>query len=123
MAQWVRLCALNEAPAAGKVIETEADGVEICLANVNGSLSAIDNICPHRQGPLGQGWLEGEAVVCPWHSWTFSLKTGESEYPVHERVDVFPLRVEGDDVLVDIEGREQGGLENAAVPATEYKKF
>jgi nitrite reductase (NADH) small subunit len=42
-------------------------------------------------------------VVCPWHSWTFDVKTGLAEYPVHERVDVFPLRVEGEDVLVDIE--------------------
>ena len=103
MAKWVRLCGLSEAPAAGQVAEAEVDGVAICLANVNGELSAVDNICPHRQGPLGQGWLEGEAVVCPWHSWTFNLKTGLSEYPVHARVDVFPLQVEGEDVLVDLE--------------------
>lgn len=103
MGQWVRLCGLSEAPAVGKVTEAEVEGVEICLANVNGELSALDNICPHRQGPLGQGWLEGEAVVCPWHSWTFSMKTGLSEYPVHEKVDVFPVRVEGEDVLVQLE--------------------
>jgi nitrite reductase (NADH) small subunit len=108
VAQWVRLCGLSEAPAAGKVVETEAEGVEICLANINGELSALDNICPHRQGPLGQGWMEGESVVCPWHSWTFSLKTGESEYPAHERVDVFPVRVEGEDVLIDVEARTLG---------------
>lgn len=111
MAQWVRLCGIHEAPAVGKVIEVEADGVGICLANVNGMLSALDNICPHRQGPLGQGWLEGEAVVCPWHSWTFSLKTGKAEYPVHERVDAFPVRVEGEDVLIDIALRARGELE------------
>ncbi len=105
MAQWVRLCGLGEAPAAGMVIEAQVEGVEICLANVNGQLSALDNICPHRQGPLGQGWIEGEAVVCPWHSWTFSLKSGESEYPVHERVDVFAVKVEGEDVLVDLDVR------------------
>jgi len=119
VAQWVRLCALSEAPAVGEVMEAEAGGIEICVANVSGNLSAIDNICPHRQGPLGQGWLEGEAVVCPWHSWTFNLKTGDSEYPVHECVDVFPLRVEGDDVLIDIEGREQDIVENTDVSATE----
>jgi nitrite reductase (NADH) small subunit len=108
VARWVRLCGLSEAPAAGKVVEAEAEGVEICLANSNGELSALDNICPHRQGPLGQGWLEGESVVCPWHSWTFSLKTGEAEYPAHERVDVFPVRVEGEDVLIDLEARMPG---------------
>lgn len=78
------------------------DGVAICLANVGGELSALDNICPHRQGPLGQGWLEGHYVVCPWHSWMFHVKTGTAEYPEGERVDVIPLRIEGDDVLVEI---------------------
>ena len=55
----------------------------------------------HNLGKF-RGWLEGEAVVCPWHSWTFSTRTGVAEYPVHERVAVFPLRVEGEEVLVDI---------------------
>jgi len=100
VAKWVRLCGLAEAPAVGQVAEAEVDGVGVCLANVNGELSALDNVW---QGPLGQGWLEGEAVVCPWHSWTFNVRTGLAEYPAHERVDVFPLRVEGEDVLVDIE--------------------
>lgn len=108
MAEWVRLCGVGEAPAVGQVMEAEANGVAICLANVGGELSALDNICPHRQGPLGQGWLEGEAVVCPWHSWTFSMKTGEAEYPVHERVKVFRLKTEGEDVLVELENGAGG---------------
>jgi nitrite reductase (NADH) small subunit len=83
-------------------MEADAHGVAICLARVGGELSALDNWCPHRRGPLGQGWLEGKAVVCPWHSWTFDLTTGEAEYPVSERVAVFPVRVEGEDVLVDL---------------------
>jgi nitrite reductase (NADH) small subunit len=103
VAKWVRLCGLAEAPAVGQVSEAEVDGVAVCLANVNGVLSALDNGCPHRQGPLGQGWLEGEAVVCPWHSWAFNAKTGLAEYPANERVYVIPLRVEGEDVLVDVE--------------------
>jgi nitrite reductase (NADH) small subunit len=102
MGRWVLLCAVAEAPKPGGVIEAEAEGRAVCLANVEGQLSAIDNLCPHREGPLGQGWLEGGAVVCPWHSWTFDVTTGESQYPVHERVDVFPLKVEGDDVLVEM---------------------
>jgi nitrite reductase (NADH) small subunit len=103
VAQWVRLCGVADAPKAGNVMEVEVDGIGVCLANVNGELSALDNICPHRQGPLGQGWIEGDAVVCPWHSWAFHVKTGQAVYPEKERVDVLPLRIEGEDVLVDIE--------------------
>ena len=104
MAKWVRICGVAEAPAAGKVMEAEVNGIQICLANLNGELAALDNLCPHRQGPLGQGWIEGEAVICPWHSWAFNVKTGLADYPVHERVKVFSLKTEGEDVLVEIDG-------------------
>ena len=110
MAKWVRLCGLAEAPSVGQVAEAEVEGVSVCLANVNGELSALDNVCPHRQGPLGQGWLEGEVVICPWHSWAFHAKTGLAEYPAEERVDAFPLRLEGEDVLVDIERSARWGI-------------
>jgi nitrite reductase (NADH) small subunit len=92
-----------EAPRPGEVGEAEVDGVAICLANVDGELLALDNACPHRHGPLGQGWLEGDCVVCPWHSWMFHLKTGDSEYPEGQHVSVIPLRVEGDHVLVELQ--------------------
>ena len=102
MAQWVRLCGLAEVPASGKVMEAAVEGVDVCLANVNGELCAMDNWCPHRRGPLGQGWVEGEAVICPWHAWAFNVKTGKAEYPEHEKVEVFRVKVEGEDVMVDL---------------------
>ena len=101
MPQWVRLCAASEVPEAGKVGQYQAQGVDVCLANVNGELAAMDNWCPHRRGPLGEGWIEGNAVVCPWHAWSFDLKTGDCpEERAH--VDVFPVKQEGEDVLVDL---------------------
>lgn len=102
MSEWVRLCALSEAPKPGEVTEAEANGLMVCLANVSGRLCALENECPHRRGPLGQGWLEGEAVVCPWHSWAFGTTTGEALPPERAKVDVLPLKIEGDDVLIDV---------------------
>jgi nitrite reductase (NADH) small subunit len=102
MGEWVRLCAAAEAPGVGQVIEAEARGRAICLANLNGSLAAVDNVCPHREGPLGQGWIEGESVICPWHSWAFDLHTGASTYPEGEQVAVFPVRIEQDEVQVEL---------------------
>jgi nitrite reductase (NADH) small subunit len=99
---WVRLCSADEAPKPGEVMEAEVNGVGVCLANVDGRLAALDNWCPHRRGPLGQGWLEGEAVVCPWHSWAFSTTTGVAEPPERARVDVFSVKIEGEAVLVNI---------------------
>ena len=102
MAQWVKVCAVAEAPQPGQVVEAVAGEFTLCLANVGGELSALDNWCPHRRGPLGQGWIEGNAVICPWHSWAFNVRNGQADYPENEKVDVFPLRIEGDSVLVDI---------------------
>jgi nitrite reductase (NADH) small subunit len=102
MPQWVKLCTLTEAPAPNRVREAEAEGIAICLANLHGELSALDNWCPHRRGPLGQGWIENDAVICPWHSWAFNPKTGKADYPDNEKVATFPLCIEGDDVLIDI---------------------
>lgn len=102
MSQWVRLCGVNEIPETGSVMEAEAEGVAICLANVDGRLAALDNWCPHRRGPLGAGWIEGEAVVCPWHSWAFNTVTGVAEPPERARVDVMPVRIEKDDLLVNL---------------------
>lgn len=102
MAEWVRLCGVAEAPAEGQVAEAEANGIQVCLARSGGQLKALDNLCPHRQGPLGQGWIEGGAVVCPWHSWAFDLNTGAAEYPEGQQVRVFGVKVEGDAVLVNL---------------------
>jgi nitrite reductase (NADH) small subunit len=107
VARWVRMCGVDEAPKSGGVMEAETEGIAVCLANVNGELSALDNWCPHRRGPLGAGWIDGESVVCPWHSWTFNLKTGIAEYPVHDRVTVFPVRVESGDILIQIEAQTE----------------
>jgi nitrite reductase (NADH) small subunit len=93
---------MSEAPKPGELIEAEANGQPVCLANVNGRLCALNNICPHRGGPLGQGWLEGEAVVCPWHSWAFDTRTGEALPPDQGKTDVLELKVEGEDLLVHI---------------------
>ncbi len=107
MGEWVRLCGIGEAPGTNEVMETEAlqgDGraVPICFANVEGRLSALGNVCPHRQGPLGQGWVEGGAVLCPWHAWAFDVTTGMVAEPENGQVDVYAVKVEGEDVLVEL---------------------
>ncbi len=102
MSEWVRLCAADEAPAEGAVVEREAAGVAVCLVKVEGALHALDNWCPHRRGPLGQGWLEGRSVVCPWHCWEFDVGSGEALPPENDKVAVFPVKVEDGAVLVNL---------------------
>ncbi len=90
------------APGTGKVVQ--ADGRNIALFNVDGTFYAIDNTCTHRGGPLGQGSLSGDTVECPWHGAHFNVKTGAvTRPPAGAGVRSFPVKVEGNDVLVEVD--------------------
>ena len=77
---------------------------ELALFNVAGTLHCIDNVCPHRGGPLGEGVLDGSVVTCPWHGWRFDVCTGVSPVIPTAKVDKFEVVVEGNDVKVKLNG-------------------
>jgi nitrite reductase (NADH) small subunit len=89
-------------PPAGEAREFEVGDRMICVANVNGEFAALDNVCPHRGGPLGQGMIEGDKLVCPWHGWQFDPKTGAVAHAPDQKITTYPLTVEGDDVFVEL---------------------
>ena len=90
------------APGAGKVVQ--AEGRSIALFNVMGTFHAIDNDCTHQGGPLGEGELAGEVVTCPWHGAKFNVTTGAVlAPPARKGVQSFPVKVQGNDVLVEVE--------------------
>ncbi len=98
MAEFVRVATTGEiAPGTGRCVEVS--GREIALFNAGGTFFALDNTCPHRGGPLGEGELEGTVVTCPWHAWQFDLRSGES-LTDDLKVARFDVKVEGDAVLV-----------------------
>ncbi|MFN7963037.1 MAG: NAD(P)H-dependent oxidoreductase [Thermoanaerobaculia bacterium] len=77
--------------------------VRLALCYRNGELTALSGSCNHAGGPLGDGRLEGDYVVCPWHYWKFHRATGMGEPGFEEdRVPTYPLKVEGGRVLVDL---------------------
>ncbi|MEE8177050.1 MAG: non-heme iron oxygenase ferredoxin subunit [Acidobacteriota bacterium] len=84
----------------GKVKEITVNEKVIALCNVNGTFYALDNVCLHRGGPLGQGYVEGEKLECPWHGWQFVIKTGVSPVNPNAKVPTFEVKVEGRDVMV-----------------------
>jgi 3-phenylpropionate/trans-cinnamate dioxygenase ferredoxin subunit len=78
------------------------DSVEILLCNVDGKIYAIEDVCTHDGGPLDQGELAGECVVCPRHGATFDVRTGDAlTLPAVLPLMTFEVSVEGDDVFVD----------------------
>ena len=86
----------------GTIREFQVEGKAIALANVGGEFYAINNTCLHRGGPLGQGIIDSGKVVCPWHGWQYDPQTGATAHDPTVKTKVYPLRIEGDDVLVDL---------------------
>jgi 3-phenylpropionate/trans-cinnamate dioxygenase ferredoxin subunit len=100
MADFVEVARMREIPP-GRMKRVEAHGGRITVANVNGTFFAFDDTCTHDAGPLCEGDLDGESVVCPWHFSRFSVRTGEViDSPAHEPLRTYPVRVEGDAVLL-----------------------
>lgn len=91
--------------AAGTVAVFEVDGVSVCVANLDGeNFYAIDNICTHDGGPLGEGKLAGETVECPRHGARFDVKTGAVRaLPAVRPVRTYPVTVEGEEVYVEVD--------------------
>ncbi len=78
----------------------------IALFNVNGSIYAIDNICPHAGGPLARGALggsDGAIVTCPLHGWRFDVRTGRSPHLRGEQLRTFPVRMMDGSIAVGVE--------------------
>jgi len=89
-------------PGTGKVVQ--AEGHEIALFNVDGEFFAIDNICSHSGGPLCEGDLSADIVECPWHGAQFNVKTGAAICPpAPADVRSFRVKVEGNDVLIEVD--------------------
>ena len=75
----------------------------IALTYKNGSFAAISGACNHVGGPLGEGTLDGEYVVCPWHYWKFHRQTGQGGPGYEEdQVPAYPTKVENGRLYVDL---------------------
>ncbi len=73
---------------------------EVALFDVDGELRAYENACPHQGGPIGEGFVEGTTVTCPWHAWCFDLRTGSMTLGDFVKLRRFGVEVDGDTVYV-----------------------
>jgi nitrite reductase (NADH) small subunit len=84
----------------GSVREVEVGDELFAVCNVRGAIYAFSGVCPHAGGPLGQGQIEGQHVVCPYHMWEFDVATGEYDRNPACRVATFPVKVEDDRIFL-----------------------
>ena len=99
--RFVRVARADDVPpGTGAVVH--ADGRALALFNVDGAFYALDNVCLHRGGPVGEGDLDGRVVTCPWHGFQYDVTTGRNVFDPEVGLETFSVRVEDGDVLVAI---------------------
>ncbi len=86
-------------------LKVEIGETQIALVKADGDVYAVSNVCTHEYAEMHEGFVEGTEIECPLHGSMFDVKTGEvKSLPATENLPTFPCKVEGDDVLVDVEG-------------------
>ncbi len=97
------LCKASEI-SPGSCKSFKIDGRGIALYNVDGVFYATQDFCRHKGGSLGKGTLEGPVIECPLHGWKYNVMSGEClTLPQCKKLQRFPARVEGDEIVVDVE--------------------
>lgn len=100
---FVRVCATADVPP-GSMLRVESGAEPVVVCNVDGAFHALDDTCTHAEWSLADGDLEGEALVCPLHNARFCARTGRVlAPPAPDPLKVYPVRVDGGDVLVDLD--------------------
>jgi nitrite reductase/ring-hydroxylating ferredoxin subunit len=93
--------------AVGAVIKVEANGKALALYNVDGTYYATDQICTHAYASLAEGFVIDDTIECPLHGATFSIRTGEAlSPPATDPLATYPVRVEGESILVGLPEQE-----------------
>lgn len=101
MAAGIKVASRSEiSPGTGKVVEVS--GKTLAIFNCDGTFYALQNTCPHRGGPLGEGSLSGTTVTCPWHAWEFNVTSGVSTVNPDATVPSYPVTVDGEDLFVSV---------------------
>jgi nitrite reductase (NADH) small subunit len=93
MSEFVKVLPASEL-ASGQCREVLAGDTPVALCNLDGRFHALGNRCPHRGGPLGQGALAGNLLLCPWHAWAYDVATGVSDVNSEISVAVYETKVE-----------------------------
>ena len=100
MSEYTKVASLSEL-SSGEMKMVTVDEEDILLANVDGTIHAVSDLCSHADASLSDGYIEEGEVECPLHGSRFNLTTGEAlNLPADEPLKVYEIKVEGDDIFV-----------------------
>ena len=99
---WIDIGPVEQLPTLGARTLPVQGGDEIAIFRTStGSIHAIINKCPHKDGPLSQGIVHDNSVTCPLHNWRISLITGEAQGEDEGCVPIIPVKVDAGRIYID----------------------
>ena len=100
--EFVPVASLNDLPP-GERLFVEIDQNSIVVFNIAGQYYAIDDVCSHDGGPVGDGELDGMEIICPRHGARFDIRTGRVlSLPAVEDISAYPVRVVQDEIQIGL---------------------
>ena len=101
---WVEVGKAEDVPVGEVRVFDTPDGGSVAICNADGKFYAVEDVCTHDGGPLGEGFLEGCAIECPRHGAQFDIRTGEVlRAPAYLPIKTYPVRVEDESLFVEVE--------------------
>ncbi|AER56516.1 non-heme iron oxygenase ferredoxin subunit [Pseudoxanthomonas spadix] len=102
--KFTKVCERSDVPE-GEALKVESGDTPVAIFNVDGELFATQDHCTHGDWSLSEGgYLDGDVVECSLHMGKFCVRTGKVKSPPPcEALKIFPIRIEGNDVLIDFE--------------------
>ena len=101
MQDFVDVASIDELPL-GRTKTLKVGERAIALYHTKSGFFASDNECPHRGGPLGQGDVIGEEIICPWHLWGFDVRTGVCTGNFEVSIVTHEVKIDRDRILVKL---------------------
>ena len=103
MPDYTRIASAKDIPV-GQVRVFIVNDQRVAVANVGGQFYALDDVCTHDGGPLGEGNLDGHAIICPRHGARFDVRSGAAlAFPAITPVNAYPTKAQDGEVWAAIE--------------------
>lgn len=99
---WVAIGTLSDIPSQGARCVTHGETTIAVFRTADDRVFALEDKCPHRNGPLSQGIVHDGCVTCPLHNWVISLETGQAQGADEGETRAFPVKLDGETVLLSV---------------------
>lgn len=106
MSDWIEVGSLSDIPKLGARVVKTAEGDIAVFRTADDEVFALRDKCPHKGGPLSQGIVHGKRVACPLHDWKIHLDSGEAVAPDEGCAASFPVKLEGEKIILSLVANE-----------------